>query len=63
MTNSPTTCSHCGAKDSITEELEIFFCTNCGKWGYSQDKLEFAPDSFRDEDWRVGQVKKRPICE
>lgn len=57
-----TTCSHCKAQDSIIETLELFYCNECGWWGMAADKLVHSPESFRDEDFRQGQVPKRPSC-
>jgi hypothetical protein len=55
-----TACSHCASKGSIGETLEVYYCSECGWWGVAPDKIVYAPETFRDEDYRQGQVPRRP---
>lgn len=57
---SEIVCSHCGAKNSIGETIEVYFCSECEWWGHEPDKLIYDPESFKDNDFRQGQVPRRP---
>lgn len=52
-----TACSHCGAKGSITETLECFYCDECGWWGTTPDNMIYENDEGYRES---GQVPPRP---
>lgn len=59
MTEQPK-CTHCGAQGSIAETMEVYYCSQCGWWGMHPDQIVYDPETFRDEDWRQGQVPPRP---
>lgn len=61
MVETAPTCSHCHAANSVAETPELFYCTVCGWWGTNPNKMIHDYESFHDEDWRQGQVPRRPI--
>lgn len=57
------TCINCQSDEIIENDdehpEEPFYCGNCGWWGMTANLVENPPiDS--EENWRVGQVPKRP---
>lgn len=55
---SQVKCSHCGAV-GINETLDAYFCSECGWWGTSPDKLIYDYDSYQDNPGSDGQVPQK----
>lgn len=54
-----TDCPHCRAQKTVVEFDNCFQCSECGRWGYSRQRLPYSHEQA--EDYRPsGQVCRKP---